>query len=393
MSEHDETTPGGHDPCGQPGSGRGDGGATPDWRERAAFHLSAHYSSDDAGQLVWQTRAYHEESDTHQAWPGLPGEALLAWLHAVADLPAEAANAGEAPSLPSGGDQASDSVETMHEQDEVPAVDDFKQIIGISGAVEQRLHEAGIRTYGQLAASTVAELSVLLDLSIEWITRRGWITRARALAKLAALPSRAAKQAIPEEPASRAGSSAEAAPALHVEVRFDEHGNVIDQRLLRKDLHTTPTIGPESSYIAEFFVDSPPGASELAVAGATRLLTAELELEVDELQIEQLPPRNNSRVGQLRAHSRLRLTGINAERLVGERATFLTHVLGYDLERGGTTVLVSVVGQLDPQHEEVRVELIFALPEVGRYQLAITVLLAEYQLLGAASGPRLRVNR
>jgi hypothetical protein len=51
-----------------------------DWHERAAFHVTFDCADDDAGQVHWQVHVYHEESDSRAVWPGMPGQAMVAWM-------------------------------------------------------------------------------------------------------------------------------------------------------------------------------------------------------------------------------------------------------------------------------------------------------------------------
>ncbi len=58
------------------------------WHERAAFHITFDHAAGAAGQTVWQTRAYHEESDDQAIWPDLSSDALIDWMRDKAGLPA-----------------------------------------------------------------------------------------------------------------------------------------------------------------------------------------------------------------------------------------------------------------------------------------------------------------
>lgn len=64
--------------------------------------------------------------------------------------------------------------------------DDFKQIPGIGPAIERRLHEVGILTYGQLASTSPDELADKLQsfagISASRIEQQGWTAQARELA-------------------------------------------------------------------------------------------------------------------------------------------------------------------------------------------------------------------
>jgi hypothetical protein len=61
-----------------------------EWHERAAFHVTFDNADDGAGQVRWQIHAYHEESDSRAVWPGMPGEAVVAWMCDKAGLRAAA---------------------------------------------------------------------------------------------------------------------------------------------------------------------------------------------------------------------------------------------------------------------------------------------------------------
>lgn len=69
------------------------------WHERAAFQVAFDHSVGSDGQMIWQTRVYHEEADGRAIWPGIAGEPLMAWMRERADLPAESpiASPAEAP--------------------------------------------------------------------------------------------------------------------------------------------------------------------------------------------------------------------------------------------------------------------------------------------------------
>jgi predicted flap endonuclease-1-like 5' DNA nuclease len=355
----------------------------PAWRERAAFHVSVDYAADESGQLVWQTRAYHEESDTRSVWAGVPGAALIDWLLAVAALP-ESAPLPVAPAAPDPA--APDPAEAA---DAHPPTDDFKQIIGISAATERRLHEAGIRTYAQLAACSVADLSALLDIPSEKITRRGWITRARALAKLATIAG-ASRPALPEADTTSTSTPLSAGATLYVEVLFDEQGDVVERRMLSATDEVASPGNPEEGYVARCFVEAP--ADEGSILGEPAVAPSELQIEVDDVELEALAEAQPGEAGRLLARTHFRLVGLGAEQLVRERPRYLAPVLAYNLETGETKLLSCVGGQLDDEQREVLVEAQFELPEIGRYQILTAVLLASHQRLSAASGPRLRVN-
>jgi predicted flap endonuclease-1-like 5' DNA nuclease len=96
------------------------------------------------------------------------------------------------------------------------AADDFQQIQGIGAAIERRLHDAGIRTYTDLAALTpeqiAASLAGVAGLSATRIASQDWGGQAGRLAGPAA-------PALPSEPDQRYAS-------FHVEFLLDVDGGV-----------------------------------------------------------------------------------------------------------------------------------------------------------------------
>jgi len=65
-----------------------------------------------------------------------------------------------------------------------PQADDFKLIGGIGLALAGRLHDAGIRTFAQMASLSPARLAARVSgLSAKQIARQGWIGQARKLAR------------------------------------------------------------------------------------------------------------------------------------------------------------------------------------------------------------------
>lgn len=75
----------------------------------------------------------------------------------------------------------------MNDKQRARTGDDFKRIKGIGPATERRLHNAGILTYTQLAASTPDQLVALLDglvgMSAERVVQENWAGHATALAQ------------------------------------------------------------------------------------------------------------------------------------------------------------------------------------------------------------------
>lgn len=67
----------------------------------------------------------------------------------------------------------------------VPGQDDLTAIKGVGKVIEKRLHELGIKTFGQIAALTAEEVHKINE-AIEFpgrVERENWVEQARALAK------------------------------------------------------------------------------------------------------------------------------------------------------------------------------------------------------------------
>lgn len=70
--------------------------------------------------------------------------------------------------------------------EEQTEVDNFQLVRGIGPGIEQRLHSAGIRTFGELAAMTPKDIAALVTniagLSAERVAKLAWIEQARVFA-------------------------------------------------------------------------------------------------------------------------------------------------------------------------------------------------------------------
>jgi hypothetical protein len=60
-----------------------------DWHESASFQVSFEQMSDQAGQVIWRTQAYREETEARMVWPDVADEALVRWMRDKAGLPVE----------------------------------------------------------------------------------------------------------------------------------------------------------------------------------------------------------------------------------------------------------------------------------------------------------------
>jgi predicted flap endonuclease-1-like 5' DNA nuclease len=76
---------------------------------------------------------------------------------------------------------ATDDVSESHEISD-GAGDDLELLVGIGPAIEEILNEAGIRTYAQIADSSIEDLQAILpDIHDDRVEREDWIGQARAM--------------------------------------------------------------------------------------------------------------------------------------------------------------------------------------------------------------------
>src|SRR4051812_21722143 len=70
--------------------------------------------------------------------------------------------------------------------EEQTEMDNFQLVRGIGPGIEQRLHSAGIRTFGELAAMSPTDVAALVTniagLSAERVVKLAWIEQARTFA-------------------------------------------------------------------------------------------------------------------------------------------------------------------------------------------------------------------
>ncbi|HWQ13537.1 MAG TPA: proprotein convertase P-domain-containing protein [Roseiflexaceae bacterium] len=279
---------------------------------------------------------------------------------------------------------------------EAARADDFKLIKGIGPGIERALHQAGIRTYAQLASSTPEEIAGLVGhisgMSAERIARQDWLGKARELARQAA-PAQATAPAPPTEvPESRQHYA-----TFTVELLLDESGDVRRTRVVHVQENQQDTWpGWQDGRLVRFFIERSalrkPGTDAPAfpeLAGGWGEQSSELTVEAGELMLEEAAAAGEVR---LRARLGFHIGGQNAGRLAEARATYFVHVLAYIFESGQTNVLASTQGRFVPQQAEYQTVLEFAPPEVGRYQILATVVMPEERSVGVSVGPVLRVE-
>jgi len=114
----------------------------------------------------------------------------------------------------------------------------------------------------------------------------------------------------------------------------------------------------------------------------------ELYIEVDDFDVSEAP---GSQV-ELHAELEFHLSGLATKQVANAQATYFLHVLAYMIVSGETIVLAAMQGQLQPDRLVYTKTVDFAPPQAGRYQLLATVVLSDYNSVGAAVGPKLRVE-
>jgi hypothetical protein len=222
-------------------------------------------------------------------------------------------------------------------------MDDFKLIKGIGPAIERRLHEAGITTFVQLATLSPDDVATLVNgagVSSSRIAKENWIGRAEELA-----------------------SVSEGGEAGKGRQREEESGGEV------------ATVAPPL---------------EATSAGSAD----DLQLELDDASFEEVPDEHGATgtgASRIRAEIGFRVSGTRAAQVTSERPNYFVHVLAEIAERDEMTVLAAAHGRLEAGVLGYRAALEFTPPEVGRYQLLGTVVISDYNAVGVAVGPKLKV--
>ena len=284
---------------------------------------------------------------------------------------------------------------------EAQPADNFQMIRGIGKATEQRLHAAGISSYADLAALSTQQIVERLGLKGMAATnaeRNDWSSQAKQLALQAAASQPASEpiQAAAPEPAPRRRHYA----TFLVELLLGEESEVRRTRVKHiQEGEQSTWAGWEDGRLVSFFVEhaalrqpdqfvgqvAMPTQPAGAVPGLEELLVDVGELEIDEVGA---PAGEGSK---LRAEMSFQVSGLAADQAKSQHAGYFVHVLAYMISTGDTIVLSATQRQLDSDTGTYTVSLDFAPPKVGHYQLLGTVVLSEYDAVGAAVGPKLRV--
>lgn len=301
----------------------------------------------------------------------------------------------------------------------LPEADDFKRISGIGPVIERHLHEAGVRSFAQLAALTPEQIAAMVAhlplLSSERIVRQDWIGRAQALAREAA--SGGADAGDPAISGQRYAT-------FSLELLLDAHSRVRRTRVVHLQGGTEQAwdgwsveqlvtfIGTYVSNldVGEYRIMARSSVEQLdrqqdAGAGLSRPVTetsahtaldedVELLLELGELFVEEVVEDELGRPfaeTQLRARLPFALTGSMASQLGADKSPYSVVILASDVVSGSVSLIGTYNGQLlaDRQHYDSIIDL---MPSGdGRFQLLGTVLICQAGLVKSTLGPLLRI--
>lgn len=98
-----------------------------------------------------------------------------------------------------------------------PPADDLREIKGIGRGIAQRLQDAGVRTFVQLAGHAPVELATKAGVPTSRVTRERWIDQARALAE---------RSAVADHDGPRTAEDAERRESFVLRLTLDEDGRV-----------------------------------------------------------------------------------------------------------------------------------------------------------------------
>ena len=286
------------------------------------------------------------------------------------------------------------------------AADDFKLISAMSPALERRLHNAGVRTYAQLASMSPASLSQLLagsGVSASKINQQDWIGKAR---ELAGLPDADAPDA-PNMPAEEAELVYRQHYAVYT-VRFllNESNEVRYTEVKHVESEDKQTwAGWDEQSLVKFFAEHadlklPPvhmvisdkaqGAAVLEMPERMPLAITVTDVGLDEAKAQPL----NGKVlfGQrLCTHITFDLTGDDVQAVTATESAFIVQALAREQVTGQTHMLGTADGHLCADTLMYSTAVEFDLPPVGRYQVFGAVLLPQEQISGVRQGAAFKV--
>jgi len=311
--------------------------------------------------------------------------------------------------------------------------DDFQSISGIGPAVESLLHEAGIRTFGDLAARSPDDIAALLadvkGMSAQRI--EDWIAQARERAAASTPAERHDDISIPAE--SQDDETNRAAwnlrEGFRVELLLEENRKVHhtlvyhlrgtdvlsddkwagwDEAQLLGFIKKHATFDPQTTEPAPSEAGTEEPQAPSSPTARVEEPPAELRLAIGDISLEEVPIEQEvgeqARPTRLRALIKFQLSGQADYLFKAQQSPYFVQVFACDLASGQTTVLTAEQQQLQ-SYTLVTAEqqplqsytlsftatVEFGLPYVGRYQLLGTILLSDSNIVETALGPIFKV--
>jgi predicted flap endonuclease-1-like 5' DNA nuclease len=361
----------------------------PALRERAAFQVAIF--SNNAEPAIWQTQAYHEETDTRMLWESLPNGALAEWMRAIIGIPTpivietiELPAAEQAPETPSEPDVPLTLSDILAEPAE-PA--DFTRIHGIGPVIQQRLQQAGIISYQHFAQHTSQQLAQIIDIQGLTPERiQTWQQHANQIAMQkpttamleehsTSLGGEPNQQSQP--PATSAQPAALGDMAI-IEIVLSGDDEILHAALVPAASHILQPAHPYEQVI-RFFIESPAQGVPLPM---------EVEIELGELEIEQ---QTHAHLG-LQAQIVFAIHGLAARLLSEAHEAAGCYIIALDLQHGTSEVVAAHHQQLQPGVYEYPLLMRMQPLRPGRYRTLAIVLLVGTEFPVVQLGPKVWVQ-
>lgn len=308
--------------------------------------------------------------------------------------------------------------------------DNLEELDGIGAGYAKALNKIGIYRFADLLQfKTSEELQQALEDAGEkiplWkITKFDWLGQARnkVLTQQVNTEYRPSQEAAEPRPEPQPLPPEEdweqhAGFNLYFEFRADEHGQKEWRTHIYKSLDPDsfngkeefPGVepGPWVDWIleqAELPEDAGPFLTETEVAAEsapaeteaaappTAVTPAAAGVEILDVQVSEIPPSADIPEKRLKVETRFQLSGTEAEKLAADRVPFRIEIHLVDLESGDSDLVASKKGPLQPEVFEYTSQQEFPIPEVGRYELhIILLLLPPDEMMTSHRGPTLKV--
>lgn len=116
-------------------------------------------------------------------------------------------------------------------------------------------------------------------------------------------------------------------------------------------------------------------------------------VDIHQIQVFIAAPRQETAEKLLKAEVIFKLSGADAEALANHRQSYRIEIYSIEYDRGAPAFVAAEEGRLQPNTDEYKHQLSFAMPPVGRYELHSMVRLpASGEMKGYYMGPTLRIT-